>query len=125
MIESINPMRRYKRVKLSFYYFLASKTMIKVTIHAMNLHHCGKRVLSKLKFIHVLLRKPCSGHKLKDITGSGIFAAESAPQSDGSISTNKTGLRTYQVFIICICVMVMLGLDHPLLYQIISYEFSS
>ncbi|KAE8656288.1 hypothetical protein F3Y22_tig00117005pilonHSYRG00344 [Hibiscus syriacus] len=46
-------------------------------------------------------RKPCSGYKLKEMTGSGIFAAngendESEPGSDNSISNSKTGLRMYQ-----------------------------
>lgn len=43
-------------------------------------------------------RKPCSGYKLKEITGNGIFAAGSgnnaAPESNDA--SNKTGLRTYQ-----------------------------
>ncbi|KAK6938164.1 protein of unknown function DUF4057 [Dillenia turbinata] len=49
----------------------------------------------------LLKRKPCSGHKLKEITGSGIFAAdeEDAASESGSANTasnNRTGLRMYQ-----------------------------
>ncbi|WCJ31874.1 hypothetical protein M5689_013325 [Euphorbia peplus] len=40
-------------------------------------------------------KKPCSGYKLKEMNGSGIFAAKG---SDGSHagSANKTSVRTYQ-----------------------------
>lgn len=46
-------------------------------------------------------RKPCSGYKMKEMTGSGIFAAS---EENGAIEsetadpslTNKTGLRMYQ-----------------------------
>lgn len=45
-------------------------------------------------------RKPCSAHKLKEITGSGIFAAgaeDDSLESDADpTSNNKTGLRIYQ-----------------------------
>ncbi|KAE8715422.1 hypothetical protein F3Y22_tig00110174pilonHSYRG00383 [Hibiscus syriacus] len=46
-------------------------------------------------------RKPCSGYKMKEMTGSGIFAAngendESEPGSANPISNSKTGLRMYQ-----------------------------
>ncbi|CAK9154245.1 unnamed protein product [Ilex paraguariensis] len=46
-------------------------------------------------------RKPCSGYKLKEITGSGIFASggdNDALESDSANLTpaNKTGLRMYQ-----------------------------
>ncbi|GAB4861208.1 hypothetical protein Ancab_036366 [Ancistrocladus abbreviatus] len=49
----------------------------------------------------LLKRKPCSGYKLKEMTGSGIFAAEGendAQESEGASATpiNKTGLRLYQ-----------------------------
>jgi hypothetical protein len=49
----------------------------------------------------LMKRKPCSGYKLKEITGSGIFAAggeNGEPESDGAnpTSNNKTGLRMYQ-----------------------------
>ncbi|KAM1529945.1 hypothetical protein ACFX1Z_019097 [Malus domestica] len=43
-------------------------------------------------------QKPCSGYKLKEITGNGIFAAgsgkDAAPESNNA--SNKTGLRIYQ-----------------------------
>ena len=46
-------------------------------------------------------RKPCSANKLKEITGSGIFEAESENgtlESDANPTPNsKTGLRMYQV----------------------------
>lgn len=47
-------------------------------------------------------RKPCSGSKLREITGSGIFAAEgengaSETGSAAANGNNKTGLRIYQV----------------------------
>lgn len=47
-------------------------------------------------------RKPCSGYKLKEITGSGIFASKGGendapePDSDDAASANKTGVRMYQ-----------------------------
>lgn len=49
-----------------------------------------------------LLRKPCSGPKLKEMTGSGIFAADSEdelsePGSSFSTPNQRTGLRMYQV----------------------------
>ncbi|KAG1334557.1 DNA polymerase I [Cocos nucifera] len=49
----------------------------------------------------VLKRKPCSGPKLKEMTGSGIFAADSEddeaePGSAFSTPNNRTGSRIYQ-----------------------------
>ncbi|XP_031498663.1 uncharacterized protein LOC116263178 [Nymphaea colorata] len=47
----------------------------------------------------LLNRKPCSGSKLKEMTGSGIFSAEKdLPESGNNSvnSSNKTGLRLYQ-----------------------------
>ncbi|KAI9097739.1 hypothetical protein K1719_025510 [Acacia pycnantha] len=45
-------------------------------------------------------RKPCSQHKMKEITGSGIFAANGEEDASESGSANpppnKTGLRMYQ-----------------------------
>lgn len=46
-------------------------------------------------------RKPCSAHKIKEITGSGIFVAngEDEESEEGSANptpNNKTGLRMYQ-----------------------------
>ncbi|CAL5332814.1 unnamed protein product [Camellia sinensis] len=45
-------------------------------------------------------RKPCSGYKLKEMTGSSIFAADAengALESDvNATPNNKTGLRMYQ-----------------------------
>ncbi|KAG8493955.1 hypothetical protein CXB51_011262 [Gossypium anomalum] len=46
-------------------------------------------------------RKPCSGYKMKEMTGSGIFAAngendELEPGSANSIPNSKTGLRMFQ-----------------------------
>lgn len=53
-------------------------------------------------FLLLMFRKPCSGFKWKEMTGSGIFAADSengAPESGSGMPTpnNRTGLRTYQV----------------------------
>lgn len=50
---------------------------------------------------NLLKTKPCSGFKLRDITGSDIFAANGqncAPESASAITTpnSKTGLRIYQ-----------------------------
>ncbi|XP_056163505.1 uncharacterized protein LOC130136922 isoform X1 [Syzygium oleosum] len=47
-------------------------------------------------------RKSCSAYKLKEITGSGIFAANGEddllePGSANPASNNKTGLKMYQV----------------------------
>lgn len=49
----------------------------------------------------LMKRKPCSGYKLKEITGSDIFAIggeNGTLESDGAnpTPTNKTGLRMYQ-----------------------------
>ncbi|KAL8136939.1 hypothetical protein V2J09_002940 [Rumex salicifolius] len=49
----------------------------------------------------LMKRKPCSGHKLKEMTGSGIFVGEGETEpleAEGSNVTpsNKTGLRMYQ-----------------------------
>ncbi|XXG61275.1 hypothetical protein AAC387_Pa04g2975 [Persea americana] len=49
----------------------------------------------------LLKRKPCSGSKLKEMTGSGIFAEDGengGPESSSAMSTpnGKTGLRIYQ-----------------------------
>ncbi|OMO93802.1 hypothetical protein CCACVL1_06340 [Corchorus capsularis] len=46
-------------------------------------------------------RKPCSGYKMKEMTGSGIFAAngENEESEEGSANptpNNKTGIRMYQ-----------------------------
>ncbi|PSR99983.1 DNA oxidative demethylase [Actinidia chinensis var. chinensis] len=45
-------------------------------------------------------RKPCSGYKLKEMTGSSIFAADAENgglESDANLTpSNKTGLRMYQ-----------------------------
>nr|XP_028950221.1 uncharacterized protein LOC103437589 [Malus domestica] len=45
-------------------------------------------------------RKPCSAHKMKEITGSGIFAPKAendAAEADGANPTLKPGIRMYQV----------------------------
>ncbi|KAL2893833.1 DNA oxidative demethylase ALKBH2 [Bienertia sinuspersici] len=49
----------------------------------------------------LLKGKPCSDHKLKEMTGSGIFAAEEEnddqeAEAANQTPTNKTGLRMYQ-----------------------------
>ncbi|KAL5982173.1 hypothetical protein ACLOJK_016242 [Asimina triloba] len=53
-----------------------------------------------LKGVADRARKPCSGPKLKEMTGSGIFAADGENGETESSSTtatpNKTGLRIYQ-----------------------------
>ncbi|XAR73378.1 DNA oxidative demethylase [Bertholletia excelsa] len=43
-------------------------------------------------------RKPCSGNKLKEMTGSKIFAEDGGPESGNanSNSLNRTGIRIYQ-----------------------------
>lgn len=52
----------------------------------------------------LLIRKPCSENKKKEITGSGIFMfnGEDASESGSAnpASNNKTGIRMYQVLII-------------------------
>ncbi|KAF5458148.1 hypothetical protein F2P56_022203 [Juglans regia] len=46
----------------------------------------------------LMKKKPCSGYKLKEITGSGIFAGknEDGASEYDATNHNKTGLRTYQ-----------------------------
>ncbi|XVF17237.1 hypothetical protein REPUB_Repub10bG0102600 [Reevesia pubescens] len=44
----------------------------------------------------LLKKKPCSGYKMKEMTGSGIFAANGASEPTATNPTNKTGLRVYQ-----------------------------
>lgn len=45
-------------------------------------------------------RKPCSGYKMKEMTGSGIFAGSTddvtSETGNGGAQPNKTGLRVYQ-----------------------------
>ncbi|GAV83090.1 DUF4057 domain-containing protein [Cephalotus follicularis] len=41
-------------------------------------------------------KKPCSGYKLKEMTGSGIFAGKGENGASESDAANKTGLRIYQ-----------------------------
>lgn len=44
-------------------------------------------------------RKPCSGYKMKEMTGSGIFNGEKDTEESGSANSaqpNKTGIRMYQ-----------------------------
>ncbi|KAI4339741.1 hypothetical protein MLD38_024650 [Melastoma candidum] len=41
-------------------------------------------------------RKPCSGYKLKEITGSGIFNVNGESESAELASDNRTGIRMYQ-----------------------------
>jgi len=57
--------------------------------------------LTDLVILLATFRKPCSGYKMKEMTGSGIFAASSdaaASESGGANSVpNKTGVRIYQV----------------------------
>ncbi|KAB2096818.1 hypothetical protein ES319_A01G130400v1 [Gossypium barbadense] len=53
------------------------------------------------EFENLNKRKPCSGYKMKEMTGSGIFAAngendESELGSANPIPNSKTGLRMYQ-----------------------------
>ncbi|KAJ7956829.1 Alpha-ketoglutarate-dependent dioxygenase alkB-like protein 2 [Quillaja saponaria] len=48
---------------------------------------------------NLLKKKPCSGYKLREITGSGIFAdngEDSASESTVPNPNNKTGVRVYQ-----------------------------
>lgn len=50
-----------------------------------------------------LFRKPCSGYKLKEMTGSKIFAAdaedgESESGTANATSNNRTSVRIVQVF---------------------------
>ncbi|KAJ6939439.1 hypothetical protein NC651_005788 [Populus alba x Populus x berolinensis] len=57
------------------------------------------KVFDQIKF--EILRKPCSGYKMKEMTGSGIFAANGENDFAESGSANptansKTGLRMYQ-----------------------------
>ncbi|XWS29521.1 hypothetical protein CRYUN_Cryun24cG0036200 [Craigia yunnanensis] len=44
----------------------------------------------------LLKKKPCSGYKMKEMTGSDIFAANGASEPTASNPTNKTGLLVYQ-----------------------------
>lgn len=50
-------------------------------------------------------RKPCSGYKLKEISGSGIFAAnggDGTSQPDAANPSNRTTVRVYKVFRLCV-----------------------
>ncbi|KAG2692282.1 hypothetical protein I3843_08G045000 [Carya illinoinensis] len=52
-------------------------------------------------------RKPCSGYKMKEMTGSGIFNGENDKEESGSanpILTSRTGIRMYQ--------QVIAGISH-------------
>ncbi|CAH2056680.1 unnamed protein product [Thlaspi arvense] len=63
-------------------------------------------LLKQLALQHA--RKPCSTYKLKEITGSGIFAADAENAAEDSEAnptpSNKTGLRMYQ--------QVVAGISH-------------
>lgn len=53
-------------------------------------------------FRFVPFRKPCSGYKLKEVSGS-IFTANGgygASQSDAANPSNRTTVRVYKVFIL-------------------------
>uniref|UniRef100_A0A6N2MYU4 DUF4057 domain-containing protein n=1 Tax=Salix viminalis TaxID=40686 RepID=A0A6N2MYU4_SALVM len=58
-------------------------------------------VVTEEEFESLNKRKPCSGYKMKEMTGSGIFAANGEndlAESDSAnpTSNSKTGLRMYQ-----------------------------
>ncbi|KAG6784268.1 hypothetical protein POTOM_009957 [Populus tomentosa] len=87
--ESLN-----KRRKLSEDEFLISVGLPKSLFSDTR-----KPQLCMIKF--EILRKPCSGYKMKEMTGSGIFAANGENDLAESGSANptansKTGLRMYQ-----------------------------
>ncbi|KAK8710928.1 hypothetical protein V6N13_146237 [Hibiscus sabdariffa] len=44
----------------------------------------------------LLNKKPCSGYKMKEMTGSGIFAANGASETTATNSTNKTRVHMHQ-----------------------------
>ncbi|EXB29436.1 hypothetical protein L484_022107 [Morus notabilis] len=44
----------------------------------------------------LLKSKPCSGYKLKEITGSGIFSDKGNAAAQADAAKSKTGLRVYQ-----------------------------
>ncbi|KAK8566175.1 hypothetical protein V6N13_021247 [Hibiscus sabdariffa] len=44
----------------------------------------------------LLNKKPCSGYKMKEMTGSGIFAADGTSETTATGSTNKTVVRMNQ-----------------------------
>lgn len=51
-------------------------------------------------FTFKISSKPCSGYKMKEMTGSGIFAPKAendASESDGANLTPKPAIRMYQV----------------------------
>lgn len=61
--------------------------------------------LSNLVVKHILpsatFSKPCSGYKMKEITGSGIFSAnaeDSTAEAGSANSNNRTSIRIYQVY---------------------------
>lgn len=59
-------------------------------------------IFIKIKFCAIYFRKPVSGYKLKEITGSGIFAPggeNGMDETDPATRTpsNPTGIRMYQV----------------------------
>lgn len=67
------------------------------------------RLVSRLKLSGIsnsvyfaMSRKPCSGYKMKEMTGSGIFAGgaddeASEPGSANPTPNSKSGIRLYQV----------------------------
>ncbi|GMI98061.1 hypothetical protein like AT4G39860 [Hibiscus trionum] len=44
----------------------------------------------------LLNKKPCSGYKMKEMSGSGIFAGNGASESTATNSTNKAGVPAHQ-----------------------------
>ncbi|KAF5747358.1 hypothetical protein HS088_TW05G00079 [Tripterygium wilfordii] len=72
--------------------------MAVVAISTISIAFC--HLSSSRTVFSVILRKPCSGYKWKEMTGSGIFAANGEDDTSDSAATspnNRTNVLGYQV----------------------------
>lgn len=62
---------------------------------------CSIFLLNLSLFPFGAFSKPCSGYKMKEMSGNGIFSdnADDSASEPGSVnSNNRTSIRTYQVY---------------------------
>lgn len=72
-----------------------------------------------------LIRKPCSGYKLKEMTGSKIFAAdaedgESESGTANPTSNNRTSVRIVQVYLLAPFLTIIVVTCMPGFFLLVS-----
>lgn len=83
-----------------FFIYLESEIFVSLKIVSSSPHHYIVKVVSLLVYKGIscfFYRKNCSGYKLKEMTGSGIFTDKAKIGSESDATDPKTGLRYYQV----------------------------